>query len=89
MSRIELEKVLIKFASELVDTPQALIVISEEKNDKILLLLSTSSKHELGQLIGEKGVIANSLRTLLRAVSRRLQTKQVTLAVSPEIETLI
>jgi predicted RNA-binding protein YlqC (UPF0109 family) len=81
----ELENVLKEFASKLVDTPQALVIVCHEKDDKIFFILSSKNKGEIGQLIGERGNIANSLRVLLRAVSRKMRTKEVSLAVTPEI----
>lgn len=83
----ELEKIVIAIASTVVDTPQALVIVSEEKTDKILFVLSTRADGEIGQLIGERGIVANSMRVLIRAASRRLQTKEVALTVTPEIET--
>lgn len=83
----ELERVIITIASTVVNTPQALVVVSDEKSDKILFVISTRAEGEIGQLIGERGNIANALRTLVRAASRRLQTKEVALTVTPEIET--
>ena len=83
----ELEGILLSIASKVVDSPQSLIIISEEKESKILFVLSTKCKGEIGQLIGEKGNIANSFRVLLRAASKRIQSKEVALVVTPEIET--
>lgn len=83
----ELEKIIITIASVVVNTPQALVLASEEKEDKILFVLSTKANNEFGQLIGERGTVANAMRVILRASSRRLQTKHVGLTVTPEIET--
>ena len=57
-------------ARELVDSPDAVRVEEEERDDALVLVLHVAPD-DVGKVIGRQGRIARALRTLVRASSAR------------------
>ena len=57
-------------AKALVDRPEEVRVMEEEREDAIVLKLSVAEA-DMGRVIGKGGKIAKSIRTVLRAASAR------------------
>ena len=64
----------------LVDSPNDIQIRKEETEEKVLYIISPKAE-EVGQLVGEKGCIANSLRTILRSISQKYGLKKLYLVV--------
>ncbi len=54
----------------IVDDPEAVVVESEESGDSVMLRVHVASDDK-GKVIGKRGRVAMSLRTLIRAVGSR------------------
>jgi hypothetical protein len=57
-------------ARHLVDNPDAVRFVEEEKDDRIVFTLSVDPR-DVGKVIGKKGRTAQAMRTLLAAVAAR------------------
>lgn len=66
-------------AKALVDRPEEVRVMEEEREDAIVLKLSVAEA-DMGRVIGKGGKIAKSIRTVLRAASAR-RSKHVLLDI--------
>jgi hypothetical protein len=61
-----LAELIAELARQLVDEPAAVRVVTEEREDAIVLLLHVAPG-DIGQVIGRQGRIARALRTVARA----------------------
>ena len=52
-------------ASALVDNPDA-VVVTEEENDKEIVLSLKVAPEDMGKVIGKQGKIAKAIRTVVR-----------------------
>ena len=59
-------ELLAYLARQLVDEPDAVTVVEEEREGAIVLMLSVA-KDDVGKVIGRKGRIARALRAIVRA----------------------
>ena len=59
-------ELIAELARQLVDEPAAVRVVTEEREDAIVLLLHVAPG-DIGQVIGRQGRIARALRTVARA----------------------
>jgi predicted RNA-binding protein YlqC (UPF0109 family) len=57
-------------AKHLVDHPDAVRFVEEEKNNRIVFTLSVDPQ-DIGKVIGKKGRTAQAMRTLLSAVAAK------------------
>lgn len=63
-----MQELLIEIAKSLVDHPDEVKVTTVEKENLTVLQLSVS-KDDMGKVIGKKGKIAQSIRTIIKAAS--------------------
>ena len=63
-------------AKSLVDYPEQVVVTETEEADQITLLL-TVAPDDMGKVIGKKGRIAKSIRTVVRAAALKGDKKVV------------
>ena len=74
-------KALIEYiAKSLVDHPEEVVVHESGSGNRVRLELSVSNV-DMGRVIGMSGIVANSIRTLLRVAAER-EGKQATLDVT-------
>ena len=72
-----MKEVLETIIKSLVDSPEA-IEIKEVENDKTIVFEVTVAEEDMGKIIGRQGKIAQSIRTVMRAVANR-KDKKVTI----------
>jgi uncharacterized protein len=65
-----MSELLAYLARELVDDPEAVRVVEEERDDALVLVLHVAAD-DVGKVIGRQGRIARALRTLVRASAVR------------------
>jgi predicted RNA-binding protein YlqC (UPF0109 family) len=65
-----MSELLAYLARELVDDPEAVRVVEEEREGTLVLVLQVAPD-DVGKVIGRNGRIARALRTLVRASSAR------------------
>jgi predicted RNA-binding protein YlqC (UPF0109 family) len=65
-----MSELLAYLARELVDDPEAVRVVEEERESALVLVLQVAPD-DVGKVIGRNGRIARALRTLVRASSAR------------------
>ena len=65
---------LVYLARHLVDDPGAVVVEREEREDAVVLHLRVAPE-DVGKVIGRRGRIARSLRTVVRASSARSERR--------------
>jgi predicted RNA-binding protein YlqC (UPF0109 family) len=63
-------------AKALVDDPSK-VVASEETEDDTLVIKLTVAKEDMGRIIGKEGRTAKAIRTILNAVSTKVNNKAV------------
>ena len=63
-----MQELLIEIAKSLVDHPDEVNVTIVEKENLTVLQLSVA-KEDMGKVIGKKGKIAQSIRTIIKAAS--------------------
>ncbi len=61
-------------ASALVDNPDA-VVVTEEENDKEIVLSLKVAPEDMGKVIGKQGKIAKAIRTVVRASASKSEKK--------------
>jgi predicted RNA-binding protein YlqC (UPF0109 family) len=58
-------------AKQLVDSPDAVVITEEEKDNKIIFKIKVAQA-DIGKIIGKQGRTAQSMRVLLSAVAAKL-----------------
>ena len=76
-------ELLAYLARELVDSPDAVRVEEEERDDALVLVLHVAPD-DIGKVIGRQGRIARALRTLVRASSAREGRRVLVEIADPE-----
>ena len=76
-------ELLAYLARELVDSPDAVRVEEEERDDALVLVLHVAPD-DVGKVIGRQGRIARALRTLVRASSAREGRRVLVEIADPE-----
>ena len=61
-------------AESLVDHPEHVVVVEEEKEDTIFLQLKVD-KEDMGKVIGKQGRIAKAIRTVVKAAASKTDKK--------------
>lgn len=69
-------EVLTTIVKGLVDEPEK-VALREVKGDQTLVIYINVAKPDIGKVIGKKGVMAESLRIILRAISTKHQQRAV------------
>ena len=69
-----MKEVLETIIKSLVDSPEA-IEIKEVENDKTIVFEVKVAEEDMGKIIGRQGKIAQSIRTVMRAVANRKYKK--------------
>jgi predicted RNA-binding protein YlqC (UPF0109 family) len=78
-----MSELLAYLARELVDTPEAVRVEEEERDDALVLVLHVAPD-DVGKVIGRQGRIARALRTLVRAAAVREGRRVLVEIADPE-----
>jgi len=76
-------ELLAYLARELVDDPEAVRVVEEERDDALVLVLHVAAD-DVGKVIGRQGRIARALRTLVRASAVREGRRVLVEIADPE-----
>lgn len=71
-----MKEVLEVIAKSLVDNPDEVVVVEEEKNDVIVLSLKVAPA-DMGKVIGKSGKIAKSIRRVVNAATPQDKTKVI------------
>ena len=58
----------------LVDEPES-VIVNQTDGESILILEIKVSQNDIGKVIGKEGRIANSIRTIVKAASAKLDKK--------------
>ncbi len=58
----------------LVDEPES-VVVNQTDGESVLILEIKVSQNDIGKVIGKEGRIANSIRTIVKAASAKLDKK--------------
>jgi predicted RNA-binding protein YlqC (UPF0109 family) len=74
MLQNELKELLTYVARHLVDEPDAVSVTVTERGDDLVLELRVAAA-DMGKVIGRQGRVAKEVRTLMKAVGQRADTK--------------
>ena len=74
-----MKELLILLAKSLVDAPEMVDVIEEEKNGTTVLRLKVGPD-DMGKVIGKQGRIARAIRTLVKAAAIH-EEKRVTVEI--------
>ena len=77
----DLFKFLLFTVQALVDSPNDIQIRVEETDEKVMFIVAPRQE-EVGQLIGERGCIANAIRVLLRSLSTKWKLKKVYLYIT-------
>ena len=73
-----MEELLISIASGLVENPEAVTVTVDEANDEGVVVYHLKvAEADMGRVIGKKGKIANSIKTLIQAKAYNDGNKKV------------
>lgn len=78
---VDIQTYLTDIVMALVDESASVIIIVQESDRKVLYNVIVDEEH-IGQLIGEKGCVANSIRILIKAVAKKQGGKYVYLTVA-------
>ncbi len=71
MGNINYEQLLVELVKPLVTHPENISVEATEKEDKSILVNVLVHKDDIGRVIGKKGRVASSIRTLVYAAAMR------------------
>ncbi len=72
-----MEELLISIARGLVEDPSAVNVTKEESENGSVVYHLHVAENDMGRVIGKQGRIAKSIRTVMRAVATRQNTRVV------------
>ena len=75
-----MKDLLILLAKNLVDNPDSVEVIEEQKENSVVLRLSVA-QDDMGKVIGKQGRIARAIRTLVKAAAVH-EDKKVTVEIA-------
>ena len=64
-------------AKALVDHPEEVMVVQKEEEDGTIVLELNVAKDDMGKVIGKKGRIAKSIRTVVKTVAMKEDKKVV------------
>ena len=64
-------------AKALVDSPDEVLVVSREEDDGTVVLELHVAKEDMGKVIGKKGRIAKSIRTVVKTAATKKGQKVV------------
>jgi len=64
-------------AKALVDSPDEVIVVPREEDDGTIVLELHVAKEDMGKVIGKKGRIAKSIRTVVKTAATKQNLKVV------------
>ncbi len=70
-----MEEVLKVIIENLVENKEAIKIVREEKDDGFIKFKVTVSQDEMGKVIGKQGKVAQSIKSLMRAVGGKEQKK--------------
>lgn len=71
MGNINYEQLLVELVKPLVTHPESISVKVSEKDSKNILVNVLVHKDDIGRVIGKKGRVASSIRTLVYAAAMR------------------
>ena len=71
MGNINYEQLLVELVKPLVTHPENILVKVSEKDSKNILVNVLVHKDDIGRVIGKKGRVASSIRTLVYAAAMR------------------
>ena len=69
-----MKEILETIIKNLVDNPEA-VEIKEVENEKTITFEVKAAEEDMGKIIGRQGKIAQSIRTIMRAVANRKDKK--------------
>jgi predicted RNA-binding protein YlqC (UPF0109 family) len=72
---LELKKVLTDIAKAIVDDPDSVNVTETEQTEGNVLLVLTVAPDDMGMVIGKKGRIAKSIRTIMKVAANAVGKK--------------
>ena len=64
-------------AKALVDSPEDVLVVQNEEDDGTIVLELRVAKEDMGKVIGKKGRIAKSIRTVVKTAAMKKGKKAV------------
>ncbi len=64
-------------AKALVDSPDEVVVVQNEEEDGTIVLELHVAKEDMGKVIGKKGRIAKSIRTVVRTAATKKGQKAI------------
>ena len=70
-----MEDVLKVIVENLVENKDAIKIVREDKNDGFIKFKVTVAQDEMGKVIGKQGKVAQSIKSLMRAVGGKEQKK--------------
>ena len=70
-----MEDVLKVIVENLVDNKDAIKIVREDKDDGFIKFKVTVAQDEMGKVIGKQGKVAQSIKSLMRAVGGKEQKK--------------
>ena len=73
---IELENMLADIAKSIVDDPSS-VCVTKTENDNSITLNLTVAPDDMGKVIGKKGRIAKSIRTVVKTAATKKDLKVV------------
>lgn len=71
MGNINYEKLLVELVKPLVTHPEDIHVTANAESEKDILVKVFVNKDDIGRVIGKKGRVASSIRTLVYAAAMR------------------
>lgn len=71
MGNINYEQLLVELVKPLVTHPENILVKVTEKDEKNIVVNVLVHKDDIGRVIGKKGRVASSIRTLVYAAAMR------------------
>lgn len=77
---IDLSTVLGNLAKSIVDHPEQVVVTEHEEGNEVLMTLSVAEE-DMGMIIGKRGKIAKTIRTVMKNVAK-LDDKKVTVKIN-------
>lgn len=77
---IDLSTVLGNLAKSIVDHPDQVVVTEHEEGNEVLMTLSVAEE-DMGMIIGKRGKIAKTIRTVMKNVAK-LDDKKVTVKIN-------
>ena len=77
---IDLSTVLGNLAKSIVDHPDQVVVTEHEEGNEVLMTLSVAEE-DMGMIIGKRGKIAKTIRTVMKNVAK-LNDKKVTVKIN-------